>query len=217
MAAFCTRCGVALSPGTQFCTACGALAAPPGIPSSAAAASAYAQPAPAYGQPAPSGTSPLKVILIVVGVLIGLALLSILLFAFGVWRVSRTIHANGGGHGLILSTPGGTVTTGGASSVSDADLGIPIYPGAARGEGGLRVQSADGDVFTATYSTPDPPGKVIDFYKSNLPADASVMESGRGALITSGNKEKESWMITVNGDSSEGGKTRITIMHAKKP
>jgi hypothetical protein len=214
VAAFCTKCGVELSPDKRFCAACGAPVQPPGIPSSAATAAAYAHPAPAYGQPTASGNSAVKIILIVVGALLGLGLLAIALFTFAFWRGSRTIRHSD--DGVSLSTPGGTVTIGPNSAVTAADLGVPIYPGALHGEGGMRIRSAKGEVISAVYSTPDPPGKVVDFYKSSLPGDASVRLSGQRALMTAGDKEKETWMISVNTDPADSSKTKITITHVKK-
>lgn len=174
----------------------------------------YGQPAPVYGQPVPAGNSAVKVILIVVGVLLALGLLAVALITFSVWRVSRAVHHTA--NGVSISTPNGTVTMGGNSSISEADLGVPVYPGATRAAGGMQIRSGKNQVVTAIYSTTDPSEKVVDFYKNKLPADSSVTVNGNRAVITAGDKDKESWLITANPDSSDSGKTQITIMHVKK-
>ena len=202
MPGFCTKCGAALTLGKQFCTACGAPATPSDAPQTSA--------------PPPSGGNAVKIILIVVGALVAFAVISILAVVFGIYRVSRAVHVNQTGETVILHAPGGTITTGQSAAVSEAELGIPVYPDAKRGDGGMQIQSAEGSVQTVLYSTTDPPSKVVDFYKSNLPSSTSVIRSGNSAIITTGNHDKESWMITISAEASDGGKTKIVIMHARK-
>jgi len=212
--AFCTKCGAGLAPGAQFCTVCGAAApgAVPGPPSYAQAG--YAQPVGGPVQPAP-GSSAVKIILIVVGVVVGLGLLSSLIFMFSMWRLSRAVHLNSRGDGVTLSTKDGTITTGSAATVSEADLGVPIYPGAARREGGVQINSGNGSMVTAVFSTTDPVEKVVDFYRDKVGANASVMQSPDGAVISSGDNNKQGVMITV-GKNGGNGSTSITIIRAKK-
>ncbi len=168
-----------------------------------------------YAQPASSGSNAVKIILIVIAVLIGMGILSAMLAGFGVWRLSRMARVNR--NGVTFSTPNGAITTGGAMDVTEAELGLPIYPGAVHGEGGMRIHSGNSSMVTATYSTPDPPNKVLDFYKSKLDGNASIIQTGTGGVISSGQRNKESWMITVSADPAlNGGKTKIAIMHAKK-
>jgi len=216
VAGFCTKCGTALPPNTQFCTACGApmeaaAIAPPTAPP------AYGQPGVPYAPPPGSGSSALKVILIVVGVLVGLGILSSIIFMFGVWRVSRAMHVNRAGDSVTVSTPTGTITAGNTAVVSEADLGVPIYPGAARSEGGMQVNSANSSMVTVVYSTSDPVSKVVDFYKGKLGENTSVIQTGDGAVITSGKENnKESLVITVSPDtSSSDGQTKIGIMRTR--
>ena len=217
MASFCTKCGAALSPDKQFCTACGAPvgAAVPGAP---VAPPVYGQPAGVPAQPASSGNTALKIILIVVGSVVGLCVIAVIIVTFGVWRMSRAIHANRSG-GITLSTPTGTVTTGGAGAVSEADLGVAIYPGATRQEGGMQINSGTGSMVTAVYSTPDSLSKVIDFYKSKLGETSSVIQTGTGAVITSASQNSagehnESMVITLTSDPD--GQTKIAIMRTRR-
>lgn len=216
MAVFCTKCGTALPSNSQFCTACGAPAgAAPATPPSAPPV--YGQPGVPYAPPPGSGSSPVKVILIVVGVLVGLGILSTIVFMFGVWRVSRAMHVNRSGDSVTLSTPTGTITAGNTAVVSEADLGVPIYPGATRSQGGMQVNSGNSSMVTVVYSTPDPVSKVVDFYKGKLGENTSVIQTGDGAVITSGKENnKEDLVITVTPDtSSSDGQTKIGIMRTR--
>jgi hypothetical protein len=229
MAMFCTKCGVALSADKNFCTACGAAVAGPVIPPAPVEATIYPQAA-AYQSPSPGpgayppaapipakpGGGAVQIVLILVAVVVGVGLLMMMVFAFGAWRISRAVHMNRAGNGITLSTPGGTVTAGGVSTISDADLGVPAYPGAVRGDGGMQIHTANGSMVTASYTTADPSSQVLAFYKSKLPENVSLIETGEGAIITSGNREKDGVMITVTTNSfSTGGKTKIVIVHSK--
>jgi hypothetical protein len=226
VATFCTKCSVALSPDKNFCPACGVPVAASGnrqAPASAPVypqAAAYQAPAGTYPaaatSPAGLGASAVKIILILVGVVAGLGLLLMMVFAFGAWRVSRAVHMSGAGNGITFSTPGGTVTAGGSSIRSDDGLGVPAYPGAVREEGGMQIHTANRSMVTAAYTTADPSSQVLAFYKHKLGENITVMETGQGAIITSGNRDKDGVMITVTAShSSTGGKTKIVIVHAK--
>ena len=212
--AFCTKCGAGLAPGVQFCTACGAPA--PAVQSQPGYAQAgYGQPVGVPVQPQAAGNSAVKIILIVLGVVVGLGLLSAIIFIFSMWRLSRAVHVNSRGDGVTLSTKDGTITTGSAASISDEDLGVPIYPGATRREGGVRINSGNGSMVTAVFTTTDPVEKVVDFYKDKVGANASVIQSPTGAVISAGEHEKRSLMITVGQDGTNGT-TSITIIKGAK-
>jgi len=143
-------------------------------------------------------------------------MISAIVFMFGVWRVSRAVRATHNGDSVTLSTPSGTITAGNTGGVSEADLGVPIYPGATRREGGMQVNSANSSMVTVVYSTSDPVSKVVDFYKGKLGENTSVIESGNGAVITSGKENKEGLVITVTPDTSASdGHTKIGIMRTQ--
>lgn len=223
MANFCSKCGATLSPDTRFCSVCGAPTSDGDTSAQAAAPATPAYQTPAYQAPAgysqpvvspPSSSNGLKIVLIIVGVLVGLALLSILIFSLGVWRVSRAIRSSP--NGITLSTPGGTIVAGNSVVVSKADLGVDPYPGAQRLPGGVQIKSPTASMVSAIYSTPDPVSQVIDFYKSKLGDNVSVMQTGNGAILTAGDRDKDSIMVTITADSSSGGKTKILVMHSKK-
>lgn len=223
MAAFCTKCGAGLTPGVQFCTACGTPAGSAAAPPVYGQPPAYGQPAayvqPAYGQPVavpvqhpPANTNVVKIILIVVGALLGISLLSVIIFMFA---MSRIFHVNRRGDGITINTPNGAITTGSNPSVSEADLGVPIYPGASRQDGGgMQINSANGSMVTVIYTTPDPVSSVVDFYKGKLGGNVSVIQTGTGAMISAGEQNKQGVIITVGTDTNEGG-TKIAIIRTK--
>ena len=68
---------------------------------------------------------------------------------------------------------------------------------------------------TAVFSTTDPVEKVVNFYREKVGADASVMQSPDGAVISSGDNGKQGVIITVGKDGGNGA-TSITIMRAHK-
>jgi len=212
VASFCTKCGTALNPDTQFCTACGA-------PANAVVAPSYA-PVPAYAPPSPaqqsSGNSAVKIILIIVGVFVGLGIIGASIFAFTVWRVARAVHIDGSGDKVSFSTPGGTFSANQAETYSAAELGTDIYPGAKSGHGSAKIDMPSGSVVTGIFVTSDSKAQVVDFYKSKFGSEASTFDSNDAAIITMNHGNQESVMVTVSANSQQdGGKTRIAIVHSK--
>jgi hypothetical protein len=230
MAGFCTKCGASVPSATGFCPTCGApigspLATPASQPSVAAAAPPVAPP-PTYGQPpaagayAPppkSGGSALKIILIVIAVVVGLGVLAVGGIAFMGWRVAKSITVDNKGNGTI-SLPGvGAISAGKNVDVSAADLGVPLYPGAIAGEGGMRMTLPTGSVMTAVYVTSDPVSSVVAFYKGTLGANESDIDTANGSVLTSGSQGangKSGIEITVGpGTGNNSGKTQFVVMH----
>ena len=226
MATFCTKCGASIPEGNQFCTACGS-------PVAAAAASAP-QPGPAtppawtpvvtpaaapqaYTQPVQQRSGgALKVILIIVGAFVGLGILCVALVVFGLWRVSRAVHVSNDGS-VKISTAQGTLTAGSSARISASDLGIDIYPGATRHEGGMQITTAKGSTVSAVFSTDDPMDKVVSFYKDKMGGGLSVFQNDQGAVLTMNSADnKSSVVVTVSTDTtSTDGHTKIAIMHTK--
>jgi hypothetical protein len=230
MAGFCTKCGASVPSATGFCPTCGApigspLATPAPQPSVAAAAPPVAPP-PTYGKPpavgvyAPppkSGGGALKIILIVIAVVVGLGVIAVGTIAFMGWRVAKSITVDNKGNGTI-SLPGvGAISTGKNVDVSAADLGVPLYPGAIAGEGGMRMTLPTGSVMTAVYDTSDPVTSVVAFYKGKLGANESDIDTANGSVLTSGSEGangKSGIEITVGpGTGNNSGKTQFVVMH----
>ncbi len=204
MASFCTKCGSELSPGVQFCKSCGTPVTP-------------AQPAAAPGN---SGTSALKIVLIILAVFIGLGILGAGTFGFFVWRVAHAVHVSGSGSDVTVHTPGGMLTANTSETFSASDLGTDIYPGAAAGKGSMRMSMPTGSMVSAVYVTGDSKDQVLAFYKTRFGSDASVFDSSDGTVLTVNKGQQESVVVTITKGSSEyAGKTEIHIVHStsKKP
>ena len=207
MASFCAKCGAEVSPDKQFCTACG-------TPSAAGAAVvAPAQPA---APPASSGSSAVKIVLIIVAIFVGLGIIGAGLFGFAVWRVSRAIHVSGPGGQVTMSTPGGTFTANESKTYSASELGVDIYPGALSAKGSMRMDLPTGSMVTGIFVTSDSKDQVVSYYKGKFGSEASVFETGEGAVLTLTKNPQESVMVTVTAKPSENeGKTQIAIVHTK--
>jgi hypothetical protein len=205
VASFCSKCGAELSSGTQFCASCGAPAA------AAAAVMAPAQPAAA---PAKSGSSALKIVLIILAVFVGLGILGAGAFGFLAWRISHAFHVSGPNGQVTLNTPGGTVTANTTEKYAASDLGTEIYPGAQSGKGGMRMTLPTGSMVSAVYVTGDSKAQVLNFYKSRFGSDASVFDSQEGTVLTVNKGQQESVVLTITTNPSEyDGKTQIHIVH----
>jgi len=226
MAMFCTKCGASIPEGTQFCTVCGqpvgAASAPSPQPGPAAPPAWTPVAAPssaptAYAQPVQQRSGgAVKVILIIVGAFVGLGILCVALVMFGLWRVSRAVHVSNDGS-VKISTPQGTLTAGSSARVSASDLGIDIYPGATRHEGGMQITTAKGSTVSAVFSTDDPLDKVVAFYKDKMGGGLSVFQNDQGAVLTMNSADnKSSVVVTVSSDAaSTDGHTKIAIMHTR--
>jgi len=207
VASFCTKCGAAITPETQFCTTCGA---PTAAPATGYAAPGYGAPPPVqYSQPyappvaAPqgSGGSALKIILIIVAVFVGLGVLGVAIFAFSVWHIAHAVRVDSNGESVTVNTPGGTISSSTSQSYSASEMGTDL-PGSS--------------MVTAVYVTSDSKDKVLDFYKSRMGGGASVYDAEESAVLTAKKGDKESVMVTISSKPSEAdGKTKIAIMHTK--
>jgi hypothetical protein len=205
MASYCTKCGTEVSPDKQFCTACGTPA------SVGAAVTGSAQPA---VPPASSGSSAVKIILIVVAVFVGLGLLGAGAFGYMVWRVAHNVRVSENVQQMSMSTPEGTLSLNATQSHSASDLGTDIYPGAQSIKGGMKMSLPTGMMVSGIFVTPDSKDQVVNFYKSEFGDTASFMDTEDAAMLTLKKGEQESVMVTVSSKASENdGKTKIAIIH----
>ena len=214
MANFCTKCGASLAEGVKFCTKCGAViggAAPAAAPPAAAPQTTTPAVAPAARPAAaPAGGGALKVVLIVIAVFVGLGILGAMALGLGLWRLSRTVDVDRSG-GVTISTPTGKVSVGAPQApVTEADLGVPLYPGAKQQEGALQITGEEGSMHTYVFKTSDSPQQVMAFYRERLGTEAaSYVETPEGGMITSTKGKKDGFWITVGQDE---GETVITVM-----
>jgi hypothetical protein len=160
-------------------------------------------------RPPGSSNTILKVVLIVVGVFVLLGVLVAGVIGFVGYRVAKSARHNSDGS-VSFSTPNGTVTTGKSLNLSAEDLGTDPYPGAASSVGSMNMKTGNGSMVTAVYTTSDPADKVVAFYKEKLGDQASVVQTGHGTTLTSGERNKNQVTISV---SSQGDLTKIAIIH----
>jgi hypothetical protein len=177
----------------------------------AAAAPALASPPPTYVQPAVVYTTPppqksggvLKVVLIVIGVVVVLGVLVVGILGYVGYRA---MHA-----------AGNAVSMGQSADISDADLGVSVYPGAVRNpNGAVRLKLGTILTVSAQYSTPDPPSSVLAFYQDKLGANAVTRQIGESTSLSSATMSdttKETLNITVTPTGQLG--TQIVIAHTK--
>jgi hypothetical protein len=213
MANFCTQCGGAMDSGARFCIRCGAAVAEPRPAASGAAATPVA---PANGRtvvpsaaPAKS-TSAVKVVLIVLAVFLGLGILAGAAVMFGIWGLSRAVKVDPAGENVRIATPMGEMTLGN-TGVTEAELGIPIYPGAEEDQAGFRMGTSQGSLGNFVFRSTDPPNQVLDFYRSHFGETVDVVTTPQGGIITSAPREGEGFMVTVGRDENED-KTMIIIV-----
>jgi len=91
----------------------------------------------------------------------------------------------------------------GVTQISEADLGVPIYPGAAGEPGGMRSQTPEGVSVTTAFKSKDGPDKVATFYRDLLKAKSQ----GQQMIENSGN---DGTMLMLADDKSKNY-TQITI------
>jgi len=214
MANFCTQCGTTLDSGARFCTRCGATVAAPS-PAAGAPAAPPSPATPATGAPvvaaaAPKSSSAVKVILIVVGVFVGLGILAGAAVMFGIWGLSRAVQVDPSGENVRIATPMGEMTMGN-TEVTEAELGIPIYPGAEGEQGSFRIGTAEGTMGTFVFQTTDSPEQVLEFYRGQFGETVDVVSTPQGGIITSTPSDREGYMISVGRDENET-KTVISIV-----
>lgn len=164
--------------------------------------------------PPPARGNALKIILIIVAIVVGLGIIGVSIIGYTAYRIARTVHVNESTGEVSINTPQGKLSASTKENFTAADLGIDIYPGATKAEGGMRMSVPDGTMITGIYATSDSKDQVVAFYKGKVDSEASIMETGEGAVITAKSGDKEGLVITVTGGSDKNdGKTRIQIVH----
>jgi hypothetical protein len=204
MASFCAKCGAALAPNQQSCSTCGAAADTGG------AAAAFVPP---IGAPAKSGSSTLKIVLIIVAIIVGLGILGIGALVFVGYSIAKNAHVDSSGR-VTINTPAGAITTTPVENLSASDLGVDIYPGAQSTRGSMKMEMPTGSSVTGAFLTSDPPAQVVAFYKDKLGVGASVTSIFGNTIIHRKTGDQEFVQVTITASpSADNGKTRITIQH----
>ncbi|HEV2619132.1 MAG TPA: hypothetical protein VGU23_04250 [Acidobacteriaceae bacterium] len=167
--------------------------------------------------PPKSSGGAVKIILIIIAVIVGIGLLGAAAVGFFAWRVAKSVNVNSNGTAMTMSVPGAGTISAGDTTATDADLGVPAYPGAMREKGGMNLNSGSASMVMAHFSTSDSPNQVVDYYKSKMGDGTVAIATGNGTVLNSGGKDTDRIMVTVGpGTGDDAGKTTIVVMHTKK-
>jgi hypothetical protein len=162
--------------------------------------------------PPKQGLSALKIILIIVAVFVGLGIVAAGVVGYSIYKVAHALKTASNGQ-VSVNLPGGGFSANTTEGVSAGDLGIPIYPGATQGKGGLHMTIAGKSMVSANFSTSDSVDQVVAFYKDKAGPNAQVMTTGNGGVISMTNgSDSISITVSQNGNSS-GGQTQFVIIH----
>jgi hypothetical protein len=165
------------------------------------------------GAPAPkSGSSAVKIILIILGIFVGLGIVVGGIVAYGVYRVAHSIHKDADGN-ITVTTPKGTITANSSDTFTAADLGIAIYPGATQGKAGLRMNIAGKSMVTANFLTSDSPAKVMAFYEAQAGPNAQTVTTSAGGTISIQNGANSITVTVTQSSIADNGKTQFTIVN----
>lgn len=156
------------------------------------------QPYPPVIYPPPKkGPSALKIVLIVVGIFVGLALIGVGLLSYGVYKVAKSSNM--------------TVNT---QPVSASDMGVALYP-AAEQKANVRMTIVGQNMLTATFLTSDSQAQVIAFYQNSLGPSAQPQTIFNETQFTLDKGAGESVIVKISpAVGLQGGKTQIVIVHS---
>jgi hypothetical protein len=93
--------------------------------------------------------------------------------------------------------------------VSEADLGVPFYPGSTEAPGSMKVDEKGKKMVSSSRQTSDPGSKVVEFYISKLGKPESKMESGDISVAT-----WKSPKVTLSASKTQN-KTIIQVVSEK--
>lgn len=102
------------------------------------------------------------------------------------------------------------------TSVDPADIGIELYPGSTRTESqtsDTKVETGPVIAYTVMRSTPDDPGKVVDFYKKLIKSPNSFSS---GDTATIGGKTVAGDDVLVNATKDKDKNFTVVIVTAQK-
>jgi hypothetical protein len=169
---------------------------------------------PPIAAPPKQESSTMKVVLIVLAVFVAIGIGVASVAGYAIWRFSKAIHRDAKTGSMTIDTPNGPITTSTNGTVTEADLGVPIYPGATQTRGTIRVNAPTGPMVQANYLTTDSKDQVAAFYTDKMGPAAMTTTTGQSVLITWTKSRQDSVMLSiVQRPSQYDGKTQIHIMH----
>jgi hypothetical protein len=104
----------------------------------------------------------------------------------------------------------------GTAKVSEADLGVPFYPGTQPRDGEMtKITTPDGSMVTVVLHSDDAPEKVASFYRDKLKAQeqgkqlTDMSSNGTHMLALTDDKTKQITQVTVAKGESKGSDIQI--------
>ena len=193
--AFCNSCGAPLAEGTKFCSKCGTTVT--GAPAAAARPIAPGPP------PSKGGSSALKIILIIVGVIVLIGVLAVASFSFFIYRVAKNAHVTQKGDNVKVDTPFGSFSANDPEETVK-ELNLEVYPGAQVQKNGTATMTIAGiHTVTANFQSSDPVDKVCDFYKSKFPnANVSSSDQTHCNIVSTDQSNSTTVNVQSSGDGS---------------
>ncbi len=150
----------------------------------------------------------IKVVLIVVGVLVGLGILGTIAATYVGLNIARHTKVEEHDGNVRVQTPFGTVESNQNADRAIREMGIDVYPGAhALDKDAANVNIAGMHTVSVQMESDDPPEKVAQFYQQQLPhANVNVSDSKHYTIVSN---ERHN-LITVNIEPQDG-KTMIHV------
>jgi hypothetical protein len=172
------------------------------------------------GAPPAKGNG-LKIVLIVVAILVGIGIVGAAIVSYSVYRVVHTVRnsvdVDDKGN-FSLNAAAGGLSMGKNVTASEAELGVPVFPGATRGQGGLRMKTRNGSMVTVIYKTTADVDAVVSYYKSKMPGADEASSDTNGATVLKTGKPNDQTMVTIGrGTGSESSTTSIVIVRVTQP
>lgn len=110
---------------------------------------------------------------------------------------------------IKMDGPSGKASIGGNTSVTEAELGVPFYPGSTEKPGtGFKFEGKGEKSYMSVRVTSDTPDKVADFYKGKV--KGSTSGGGADMMIVTGLLDSGA-KFSVSATKKEDGKTEISI------
>lgn len=233
MDSVCPKCGSAVAAGAGYCPACGAAVAPaepfaaggyapvnlPPVNTPPNVAGPYPGVPAAYAGPVPAkGGGGLKIVLIIVAIIVGIIVLGVGIVGYGVYKVAHSVKTDSKGNVSWNVPGGGGMSIGQNVTATEDELGVPVYPGAARGPGGMRVKNKATSMIMVVYKTNADVDDVISFYKGKMPDAVETTNSGKHSAVLKQGSEADQITVVVSppaGQDSSG--TNIMITRVQQP
>lgn len=204
--AFCNSCGATLGPDAKFCSRCGATTGASGTSQSTAI--------PPSVPAARGGSSAVKVVLIVVGVIVLLGGIGIASLAFIAVHVARNARVSRQGEHVKVETPFGNVEASRDPDKAVQNLGVDVYPGAEVQKNGASITTfGNNRAVNVVFQSSDSADKVCSFYRSKFPT-SKVSSSSQGHCTIVSNDANN--MITIGvGSHGEGCEFQVSTVIKK--